>query len=390
MCYIGGWPKPCMAVQSMAAAEEYVDAEEVPPYLRPFGGLERCARAMEDMLGGDSGRQISMFLLVSRGDIIEAIRNAGPMVKIEKSAGVRPNMAVALTIAGSSREKSGRLLVAQAGTPQVYLALTDGRAPFVGTLPSVLEKMHPYAYIPRFSSVEILSMLELLESKTGLALATRRITAHGRINKGAAHACNAKKLGADTGRVGSEAVHPSAPYRESIQSALENDQWVDKAHFALSDGNSVRLEGYFSRNGMFKIRRSFLIFKEHVLPYIVSVSTKKFKLYSNRSKEDNGGEVSPLVIKLEAGTFSDRKENHRFIEAVQRMKYTSGGVYHSNPYVHMSLVDHMDGSTFKIWVMSPDKITIVPQLRATQASISRLIAHIFERYQEGEVVEYEQ
>ena len=42
MCYIGGQSKPHMAMQPVATARGYIDAEEAPPHLRPFGGLERC------------------------------------------------------------------------------------------------------------------------------------------------------------------------------------------------------------------------------------------------------------------------------------------------------------------------------------------------------------
>jgi len=377
-----------MVSQTTMVGTQNRSAEESSSYLQSFGGLEECARAVESMLSGDPGSQISIILLVADGDVVKAIQKAEPKAKIEKRGGDPPNTTISLRVEGSSEDRSGRLFIAQTDIPQIYLAITHEKPPFVNTLPSVLGRMYPYAFVPRFTSSEIRSMLELLESKTGFTLTTKRITAHRRINKKVAYVRKTKKLKTSTDHRESEIIHTGVPYSESIKSALENDQWVDKAQLILSEGNSVRLEGYFSRGGLFKFRHSFLIFKEHVLPHVLNLTIKKFKLYSNRSREDNGGDVSPLVIKLESGTFDDRGQNRRFIEAMQCMKYTSSGVYHANPYVNMSLVDHMDGSSFDIWVMSPDKITIVPQLRATQASLSRLIAHIFERFQEGDVVEY--
>ena len=379
-----------MASQAAMAGVQDRSAEEAPSYLQSFGGLEECARAVEGMLGGDPGSQISILLLVADGDVVKAIQKAEPKAKIEKRGGGAPNTTILLRVEGSSEGRSGRLFIAQTGIPQIYLAVTHEGPSFVNTLPSLLGRMYPYAFVPRFSSSEIRSMLEILESESGLTLATKRITARRRTNKQAARVRKAKKPKASADHRGSGISHAGAPYSESIKSALENDQWVDSAQFTLSEGGSVRLEGHFSRGGLFKFRRSFLIFKEHALPHVLNLTIKKFKMYSNRSREDNGGDVSPLVIKLESGTFDDRGQNRKFIEAVQCMKYTSSGVYHSNHYVDMSLVDHMDGSSFEIWVMSPDKITIVPQLRATQASLSRLIAHIFEGFQEGDVVEYGQ
>ena len=372
-----------------AAVERDRDAEGLLPYLEPFGGLDQCAEAIEDMLDGNPDSQISMLLLVSDVDGVEAIQRAGPAVKIEKSGGTPPSTAISLKVTGRTEDKSGRLLVAQTDTPKIHLAITHEGPDFVNTLPSVFGRMHPYAFVQRFSSGEIRSMLKLLESKTGLTLTARRITAHRRINKKVAYVRKTKKLKAISDSRESAITYTGVSYEESIKTALKNDQRIDKAQFILSDGEDVRLEGHFSRGGLFKLRHSFLIFKKHVLPHVLNTSIEKFNLYSNRSREDNGGDVSPLVIKLQSPVFEDRAQNQRFIEVMEGMKYTSGSVYHANPYVNMSLVDHMDGSTFEIWVLSPDKITIVPQLRSTQASLSRLIAHIFERFQEGDVLEYE-
>lgn len=376
-----------MARQSMTT-EDQPGSEVQPRYLRSLGGLEQSARALEDMLNDDSSSQISIFLLAADGDIVKTIQRAGPGVKIEKEGRAGQSTAVALRIEGSSEDRSGRLLVVQTDIPQMYLAVTHGKPLFVNTLPSVLEKMHPYAYVPHFTSSEILGMLGMLESETGLTLTTKRITGHRRIGKKMTHVRKSKKLKSSADHRESAITYTGVPYRESIKLALENDQWIDKAQFVLAEGSDVLLEGYLSRGGLFKFRHSFLAFKERVLPHVLSLAMNKFNLYSNRSREDNDGEVSPLVIKLETDTFDDRKQNRRFIDAIQSMKYTSVCTYHANPYINMSLVDHMDGSSFEIWVMSSDKITIVPQLRTTQASLSRLIAHIFEKFQEGDVVEY--
>ena len=379
-----------MAGQSAMAAALDRGAGESPSYLRSFGGLEQCASAIEGMLGGDPGSQISTLLLVSEGDVVDAIRRAGPKVEIEKIGGAPPNTAVSLRVAGSSEDRSGRLLVVQAGSPHIHLAVTHEGPAFVRTLPSVLGRMHPYAFVPCFSSEEILSMLEMLESKAGLTPTTMRVTAHKRIGKKASYLRKAKKIKAGAGRKEPGITYTGVPYWETVESAVENDHRVDKAEFVLSENGDVRLEGQISRSGQLKFRHSFLVFKRHVLPHAVSLAMEKFKMYSNRSREDNGGGASPLVIKLQSDMFGGRERNRRFIEAMQGMKYTSSGIYHANSYVNMSLVDHMDGSTFEIWAMSPDTITLVPQLRATQASISRLVAHIFEKFQEGKVLEYEQ
>lgn len=379
-----------MARQSMAEAERRHSAGALPPYLQQLGGWDQCAEAIEDMLGCDPNSQISMLLLVSDEDVIKAIQRAAPKIGIARSAGAAPKTAVSLSVRGSSKARPGRLLVLQTGVPMVYLAITHEGPAFVRAMRSVLEEVCPRAFVPRFSSGEMRSVLELLESETGLMLTAMRITSHSRAGKKATYRRNEKKVRAGGGRSESEIIHVGVPYGGAIESSLENGQWIGDAQFILLEGGDVRLEGYFSRGGLFKFRHSFLVFKRHVLPHILDMARRRFELYSNRSREDNGGgDASPLVIKLQTDTFDDPEQSRRFIEAVQGMKHASGSVYRASPYVNMSVVDLEDGSAFKIWIMSPDEITIVPQARATQASFSRLISHIFERFQEGDVREYE-
>lgn len=387
--YMARRVKADMARQSMAEAERRHNVKAAPPYLQPLGGLDQCARAIEDMLGGDPCTQVSMLLLVSAGDIIEAIRGAAPKVEIVERGGTAANAAVLLSVKGAPRAKPGRILVASTGVPHVYLAITHEGPAFVRALPSVLEDMYPHAFVPRLTSGEMRSVLGMLESETGLALMTMRIVSHTRNDRKVTYRRSEKKARLSAGRGGSEVIHIGVPYEDSIESSIENDQWIGEAQFILLDGNDVRLEGRISRDGLFRFRHSFLLFKQRVLPHILGLAGKRLELYSSRLGRDNGGGgASPLVIGLEAGALNDSEQRRRFIRAVQGMRHSSGSVYRARPYLSMSVVDLLDGSSFRIWIMTPDEITIVPQARATQASLSRLIDHIFERFQEGDVREY--
>ena len=71
------------------------------------------------------------------------------------------------------------------------------------------------------------------------------------------------------------------------------------------------------------------------------------------------------------------------------MKKTSLSVIHANPYIHLSVFDYYDGSSFNIWVLSTDRIIIVPQLKASFQSVKRLVNHIFDCYCEGDIEDYE-
>ena len=85
--------------------------------------------------------------------------------------------------------------------------------------------------------------------------------------------------------------------------------------------------------------------------------------------------------------FKDVKQNKRLIKAISELPKSTYTLYHGNPYVHASLVDYYDGSSYDIWVLSEDKITIVPQIKASFSSMSRLCEHIFKKFREGEIKE---
>jgi hypothetical protein len=55
----------------------------------------------------------------------------------------------------------------------------------------------------------------------------------------------------------------------------------------------------------------------------------------------------------------------------------------------MSIVDHRDGSAYELWVLSAEKILLLPQLRATYASINRLVNQILNNFKDGVVADHE-
>jgi hypothetical protein len=67
---------------------------------------------------------------------------------------------------------------------------------------------------------------------------------------------------------------------------------------------------------------------------------------------------------------------------------TSLSVVHSNPYLQLSVIDYIDGSTFELWVLSPRELIIVPQLKGTVAAIRRLVSHVFDNYAEGSIEDF--
>ena len=49
----------------------------------------------------------------------------------------------------------------------------------------------------------------------------------------------------------------------------------------------------------------------------------------------------------------------------------------------------MDGSSYDLWAVTSDRLVIIPQIRASGASMRRLVNHVFEGMGEGSVERYE-
>jgi len=95
----------------------------------------------------------------------------------------------------------------------------------------------------------------------------------------------------------------------------------------------------------------------------------------------------PLVVAFEIEIFKNKMENTRLIDVLSKISYSSLSVFHGNPYLHASYVDYKDGSSYDIWVLSNDKITIIPQTRSTAAALDRLIESVFTGFREGLIQE---
>lgn len=350
-----------------------------------------CAGFLEEMLSRNSKFQISAFLLVCKKDIHNIFKSTeSSKFLLKYGSSNNKNSIFAIEIAkndGDNQKIFGNVLIVRTSVKEVYLAITDESRIFVeSTLRPFIRSYYPDISRAFLSASELQQILELLENTTSGEIIVDRITAYRRISSKSKPKYHKKEKEKDTEAA---VTYTSIPYRDAFNDAIARDQWIDKIRFDLAIDSKLKMEAYFSRQGLFKFKRSFSPFYQTVLPFIIEIIDKKFKLYSNRSRVVEKSKPLPLIIDLDYDVFSDITQNRRFIEILQKMPYASASVYHSNPYVHLSLVDYLDGSSFDIWVLSSNRITVVPQLRASEASVARLMNHIFERFREGSVKEYE-
>jgi hypothetical protein len=65
-------------------------------------------------------------------------------------------------------------------------------------------------------------------------------------------------------------------------------------------------------------------------------------------------------------------------------------VAHGNPYAHLAMTDLLDGSSFDVWAVPPDRIALVPGIKASEGAFGRLVNYIFDSFGEGSIATYDQ
>jgi hypothetical protein len=205
---------------------------------------------------------------------------------------------------------------------------------------------------------------------------------------------NAKK------KVGSDIQYTDLPFREVFDNVSENEEWIKSIDFnvvAETSKDTTPINEHLFHSKFYKLFRdtrfqcsfNFTLFYQRMVEGIANKAAESFELFDNRSRiQEENFAVKPLAIIYDVGIFKDKKQNIRLIEALKSLKNSSISVIHANPYLHVSYLDYRDGSSCDIWVLSENKISIIPQIRSTPAALERLCECIFTGFREGIIKDF--
>ncbi len=172
--------------------------------------------------------------------------------------------------------------------------------------------------------------------------------------------------------------------------AEEQNGWFRSLSFEILKEKKALTNATVHRNGVIKTDGQLLSMYAKFLSPICQTIHENINLFAKRSRTENPRfSVRPLVVEFKKDQFEDVKENAKFINAIRRLKNASVSVMHGNPYVYLTVVDYVDGSTFDLWVLNLEQVFIVPQMKSTVAGINRLINCVFDNYDEGIIKDFE-
>lgn len=182
---------------------------------------------------------------------------------------------------------------------------------------------------------------------------------------------------------------PGMGLNKAFNWLYQNNGWFQSLKFKAMRHNSPAAEISITRQGVIRTNHLFSkVFEGFVLPICKTIHDNMV-FFGNRSRRDNRNLAArPLTIDFDPDTFSDPSENIKFIQSLRRLNKASISVLHGNPYIHLSVIDYFDGSTFDLWVLNSSQLFIVPQMKGSVFSIKRLINHIFDTFAEGDIKDY--
>lgn len=186
--------------------------------------------------------------------------------------------------------------------------------------------------------------------------------------------------------------------RDVFDEALERRQWHTSIAFHVQ--RLVKERDRYARVAFCRVYkygdvhfdRLYREVTDILLPVLEKAAKERMELFSNRGireRRERGFEPAmPLEITYTLDVFDQTENLRRFADVIRKYPHATKAVFHSNPYFHASVADFLDGSSFEVWVLSPRRILVVPQAKASAPALERLISHISIEFREGDLGEY--
>ena len=186
------------------------------------------------------------------------------------------------------------------------------------------------------------------------------------------------------------------PFDQVFDDLRDQKKWATSVHFSFAYSQPVnnhprQVQGALYRNGEITSTGCLSSLFNSVIDKATEEIIIDRKFFSKRGSEDSPtGQFKPLVIQYDEPVFADKTQNYLLIKVIESIPKTGVSILHPNPYLHAAVVDYIDGSTYDIWVVHPNRINIVPKVRATAASLERICAHVCVDFRDGDIWDYEE
>lgn len=281
-------------------------------------------------------------------------------------------------------EQARAAIVRYSESLPVYLVISDCKAVmFKELFQKLVYKHYPNMARLFLTNSEMREIFTRVQAATGTAINVDLSNAKKRIASGTRYR-------------ESRVTYTDVPFEDEFDDIEGIGAWIQSIRFtartpaANGDASTEHFSGMVSRDSFFICQRDFSPFIQIIIPKAIEFASKRLEYLRVRAETAPQKRPEPVVIKFEENIFADPRMNKQYVEGLAQLESISVSQYHSNPYMHLSLLDYLDGSSYDLWVISPNRMMIIPEVSASAASLYRLVNHIYERIHEGQVEPYAQ
>jgi hypothetical protein len=168
-------------------------------------------------------------------------------------------------------------------------------------------------------------------------------------------------------------------------------RYLDKAKIRITRDGHQPSDIFVSRDGIFRFYKGDIdFFFRIVLNSFATPAKRTKKVLEKRERTYGNYDSKPIKIEFEHEMFKEQGDNDKFVRAISKIVKSGVSVYHRNPYLHISLVDFQDGSTYDIFAVSSRSLCVVPSFRTSLDSLQRISSQMFKNFDEGLVKDWEE
>ena len=341
------------------------------------GGLRGLAKAADEA-SSKGGAGINVLLLHSRKDPSREISEWAP--EGGKPAVSRRNGKAVLTLDGQGRDPIRIAVVRSGRQPNVYYALSDCpsadfRARFVSLLDS---------HVPTISRV----FLSNAEMRSIVGAAAEGCDARVRL-------VSTRSRRPDHERFDSRVDHVDRPAEEFVDADDADGREIRTVGLACrprgqagDDAAGCAKALTVTRDCRFTARRGTNVLFGSMLPRAADLAAGRAEKLQACAKTASRRTPDPLDVRFKGRVFADPGKNRARVDAIGAMPYTALIDHPSDSFMHITMVDYGDCSTYDLWALGSNVLTIIPQFFASDASMSRLVNHVMEKFGDATIEKY--
>lgn len=135
----------------------------------------------------------------------------------------------------------------------------------------------------------------------------------------------------------------------------------------------TKLSIHLRRNaGMTYYNGDWPLFCEAVVGRVTAAAQDRRNLLSGHQRADGEPLERTLVMKLAGSTLGRNDVREGLLRTVKGLRDMRVAVLHRNPYLHILVSDHLDGSSFDVFVTDDNALQVLPGHHATLGALGRV------------------